>query len=236
MKEGERRMRDLMERLGYWFSDEELLATALTTPSLGSERHLPDYQRLEFLGDAVLQLAVSRRLFERYPDVREGKLTFARSKLVREETLYQAARRIGLGRFIRISAGMEKEGARDNASILSDVVEAVIAAVYLDGGIDEAFALVGRLLEEPLSGNPFEQILDAKSRLNILAQQHGGHTPVYESVRCEGTAPHQTFVVRVRLGGEILGEAEGSSKQAAQQAAAQIAIHRINERQCNRCD
>lgn len=229
-------MRELMRRLDYQFTNEKLLETALTTPALGSERHLPDYQRLEFLGDAVLQLAVSRRLFERYPNVREGKLTFARSKLVREETLFEAARRIELGRFIRIPPGMEKEGARSNASILSDVVEAVIAAVYLDGGIEAAFALVGRLLEKPLSGNPFEQILDAKSRLNMLAQQNGGHTPVYEVVGCEGTAPKQTFTVRVRLGGEVLGEANGSSKQAAQQAAAQIAINRINERQCNRCD
>lgn len=229
-------MRELMQRLGYHFSNEKLLETALTTPSLGSERHLPDYQRLEFLGDAVLQLAISRRLFERYPNVREGKLTFARSKLVREETLYEAARRIDLGRYIRIPPGMEKEGARSNASILSDVVEAVIAAVYLDGGIDEAFGLVGRLLEKPLSGNPFEQILDAKSRLNILAQQNGGQSPVYEVVHTEGSAPRQLFTVQVRLGDEVLGEASGSSKQAAQQAAAQIAIQRINERQCNRCD
>lgn len=229
-------MRELMERLRYRFRDEGLLKTALTTPAYGGERRQADYQRLEFLGDAVLQLAVSRTLFDRYPDVREGKLTFARSKLVREETLYEAARRIGLGQFIYVPAGMEKEGARDNASILSDVVEAVIAAVYLDGGVEEAFALVGRLLEKPLSGNPFEQILDAKSRLNILSQQHGGHTPVYEVIRAEGSAPHQTFTVQVRLGGEVLGQADGPSKQAAQQAAAQLAINRINERQCNRCD
>ena len=117
-----------------------------------------------------------------------------------------------------------------------DELEAVIAAVYLDGGIEAAFALVGRLLEKPLSGDPFEQILDAKSRLNILSQQHGGHTPVYEVVASEGSAPHQTFTVRVCLGGECLGQADGPSKQAAQQAAAQQAINRINERQCNRCD
>ena len=229
-------MRELMERLRYRFRDEGLLQNALTTPAYAAEKRLTDYQRLEFLGDAVLQLAISRTLFDRYPAVKEGKLTFARSKLVREETLYEAGRRIGLGQFIRITPGMEKEGARDNASILSDVVEAVIAAVYLDGGIEEAFSLVGRLLEKPLSGDPFEQILDAKSRLNILSQQHGGHTPVYEVVASEGSAPHQTFTVRVCLGGECLGQANGPSKQAAQQAAAQQAINRINERQCNRCD
>ena len=229
-------MQELMQRLNYRFKEEGLLEVALTTPSLGSEKRLPDYQRLEFLGDSVLQLAVSRHLFLKYPQVKEGKLTFARAKLVREETLYQAAREIGLGQFIRITAGMEKEGARDNPSILSDVVEAIIAAVYLDGGMEEASALVGRLLQKPLSGNPFEQILDAKSQLNILSQQKGGHTPEYRIVRSEGTAPHQTFTAQVIMDGQVMGEADGPSKQAAQQAAAKIAINRINERQCNPCD
>jgi len=229
-------MRELMERLDYRFKDQSLLEVALTTPSLGSEKHLTDYQRLEFLGDAVLQLAISRHLFLQYPQVKEGKLTFARSKLVREETLYQAAREIGLGSFIRITGGMEKEGARDNPSILADIVEAVIAAVYLDGGMEEAFALVGRLLKKPLSGNPFEQILDAKSQLNILSQQHGGHTPEYRIIACVGTAPHQTFTAQVLLDGRVMGQADGPSKQSAQQAAAKIAINRFNERQCNPCD
>ena len=229
-------MRELMNRLKYRFEDQSLLEEALTTPSLGSEKHLSDYQRLEFLGDAVLQLAISRHLFLHYPQVKEGKLTFARSKLVREETLYQAARQIGLGDFIRITPGMEKEGARDNPSILSDIVEAVIAAVYLDGGMEEAFSLVGRLLAAPLSGNPFEQILDAKSQLNILSQKQGGHTPEYRIVRCLGAAPHQTFTAQVILNDQVLGEADGPSKQSAQQAAAKIAINRLNERQCNPCD
>ncbi len=234
--EGEGSLRELMNRLGYRFAREELLETALTTPALGAEKHRADYQRLEFLGDAVLELAISQHLFSRYPEAREGQLTFARSKLVREETLSRAARTLGLGRYIRITPGMEKEGARDNPSILCDVTEAVIAAVYLDGGLEEAFALVGRLLREPLSGDPFERILDAKSRLNILAQKDGGPTPAYETLRVEGTAPNQVFYVRVLLGGEPLCEAEGRSKQAAQQAAAERAITLLNERQCGGCD
>ena len=229
-------MRELMKRLGYRITREELLETALTTPALGAEKHIPDYQRLEFLGDAVLELAVSRHLYDRYPDRKEGQLTFARARLVREETLAQAARNIGLAPYLRLTAGMEKEGARDNASILCDVAEAVIAAVYLDGGLSEAFALVGRLLQGPLSGDPFERILDAKSRLNMLAQQGGGQTPAYETLGVTGQPPEQTFLVRVLLGGQEAARAEGRSKQAAQQAAAEKAITLLNERQCSGCD
>ena len=126
-----------MNLLGYHFKDESLLETALTHPSLGGDKHIPHYQRLEFLGDAVLELAVSRYLFSHYPDVQEGKLTFARARLVREETLFAASKKFSLGKFVRLSVGEEHTGGRSKPSILSDVMEAIFAAVYLDGGYDE---------------------------------------------------------------------------------------------------
>ena len=122
-------MKALMDRLGYHFKNETLLLTALTHPSMSGDKHLPNYQRLEFLGDAVLELAVSRYLFTHFPDVQEGKLTFARARLVREETLFEAAsKKYGLGGFILLSPGEENTGGRKKPSIVSDVMEAVFGA------------------------------------------------------------------------------------------------------------
>ena len=143
-------MKTLMQRLGYFFRDVSLLETALTHPSLGGDKHIPHYQRLEFLGDAVLELAVSRYLFTHYPNVQEGKLTFARARLVREETLFAASKKYGLSDFIRLSVGEEHTGGRQKPSIVSDVMEAVFAAVYLDGGYEQAERLILSTLSEAL--------------------------------------------------------------------------------------
>ena len=139
-------MQVLEERLGHVFQNRKLLETALTHPSFGGDHHVPHYQRLEFLGDAVLELAVSRYLYFELPEVDEGKLTRIRAALVREESLNRAARRIGLGEFIRLSVGEERSGGREKPSILSDVMEAVLAAVYLDAGFDEAVRIIGMVL------------------------------------------------------------------------------------------
>ncbi len=220
-------MNALMDALGYRFRDISLLQTALTHPSLSGEKHAPNYQRLEFLGDAVLELAVSRYLFTRYPDVQEGKLTFARARLVREETLFAAAARFSLSDYIRLSAGEEHTGGRHKPSIVSDVMEAVFAAVYLDGGYDEAERLILSALASALAGDPFQGVTDYKSRLQMFTQKNGGSTPVYELVSAAGE-PHQpVFTMRVLLDGEALAEGTGSSKQAAQQQAAETAYHKL---------
>ena len=155
-------MRELCEKLGYAFRNPKLLETALTHPSFGGDHHVPHYQRLEFLGDAVLELAVSDYLYRELPDVDEGKLTRIRAALVREETLCSAARRIGLGRFIRLSVGEERSGGRDKPSILSDVMEAVFAAVYLDGGFGCAVEVVSRVLGSELRPQSRGDHLDSK--------------------------------------------------------------------------
>ena len=216
-----------MERLGYFFKDVSLLETALTHPSLGGDKHIPHYQRLEFLGDAVLELAVSRYLFTHYPSVQEGKLTFARARLVREETLFAASKKYGLAEFIRLSPGEEHTGGRNKPSIVSDVMEAVFAAVYLDGGYDQAERLILRTLSEALAGDPFAGVTDHKSRLQMLTQKNGGSTPVYELVSASGEAHRPTFTMRVLLDGRELATGTGSSKQAAQQQAAEIAYNKL---------
>ena len=216
-----------MNLLGYHFKDESLLETALTHPSLGGDKHIPHYQRLEFLGDAVLELAVSRYLFSHYPDVQEGKLTFARARLVREETLFAASKKFSLGKFVRLSVGEEHTGGRSKPSILADVMEAIFAAVYLDGGYDEAERLILTALHGALSGDPFRDVTDYKSRLQMLTQKNGGKTPTYELVSSSGEAHNPTFTMRVMVDGQVLAEGSGQSKQAAQQQAAHSAYIKL---------
>ena len=219
-------MRDLCEKLGYSFRDSKLLETALTHPSFGGDHHVPHYQRLEFLGDAVLELAVSDFLYRELPGVDEGKLTRIRAALVREETLYAAARRIDLGRFVRLSVGEERSGGRDKPSILSDVMEAVFAAVYLDGGFDCAVKVVARTLGAELRPQALADHLDAKSRLQELLQREG-EMPEYEFISTQRSTVAPVFHYRARAGGRAIGEGSGSSKQSAQQAAARDALKRM---------
>lgn len=221
------KVRELEARLGYRFKNPKLLETALTHPSFGGDHHVPHYQRLEFLGDAVLELAVSRYLFFELPEVDEGKLTRIRAALVREETLFRAAQRISLGDYIYLSVGEERSGGRGKPSILSDVMEAVLAAVYLDGGFDEAVRIIGEVLREELKPEVLKDHLDAKSRLQEL-MQHDGRMPVYAFVKMEGPPHAPVFTYRVLDGENELGTGEGTSKQNAQQAAARDALKKIN--------
>lgn len=217
-------MQKFFEKLGYRFKDMKLLTIALTHPSYGSDHHTAHYQRLEFLGDAVLELAISRYLFEKMPQGSEGRMTRVRAALVREESLAEAARALEIGRLIRLSVGEERSGGREKNSILSDVMEAVIAAVYLDGGLEEATALVYRALGAQLkSVSEGSDALDGKSRLQELLQRDG-RMPVYEFISMEGPAHAPTFSYRVLVDGVSRGEGSGNSKQAAQQQAARNAL------------
>ena len=219
-------MQVLEERLGHVFQNRKLLETALTHPSFGGDHHVPHYQRLEFLGDAVLELAVSRYLYFELPEVDEGKLTRIRAALVREESLNRAARRIGLGDFIRLSVGEERSGGREKPSILSDVMEAVLAAVYLDAGFDEAVRIIGMVLGEELRPEVLKDHLDAKSRLQELMQREG-RMPSYDYLSMEGPPHAPVFAYRVMDGEQELGRGSGTSKQNAQQAAARDALKRM---------
>ena len=219
-------MKALCQKLGYTFNDMKLLETALTHPSYGGDHHVPHYQRLEFLGDAVLELAVSRYLYFEFPEVDEGKLTRIRAGLVREETLCRAAQRLELGRHIRLSVGEDRSGGREKPSILCDVMEAVLAAVYLDGGFDEAVAVIRRALADDLHPRMLEDHLDAKSRLQEILQRDGD-MPRYEFVSMQGPPHAPLFRYSVTLNGKTLGIGDGTSKQNAQQEAARSALRAI---------
>ncbi len=219
-------MKALFTKLGYSFKNMKMLETALTHPSFGGDHHVPHYQRLEFLGDAVLELAISRYLYLEFPEVDEGKLTRIRAGLVREETLCRAARRLELGRFIRLSVGEDRSGGRDKPSILCDVMEAVLAAVYLDGGFECAVEVIRRALAEDLHPQMMEDHLDAKSRLQEIMQRDG-EMPVYEFISMEGPPHAPLFRYSVTAGGRALGEGAGTSKQNAQQSAARDALKKL---------
>ena len=222
-------MKALCEKLGYDFHNKKLLETALTHPSYGGDHHVPHYQRLEFLGDAVLELAISRYLYFEFPEVDEGKLTRIRAGLVREETLCRAAKRLELGRYIRLSVGEDRSGGRDKPSILCDVMEAVLAAVYLDGGFDCAVDVIRRALADDLHPRMLEDHLDAKSRLQEILQRNGD-MPQYEFISMEGPPHAPLFRYAVTLNGQALGEGKGTSKQNAQQDAARDALKKLESR------
>jgi ribonuclease-3 len=224
---GGERMRGLEDRLGYHFKDISHLETALTHPSYGSDHSVPHYQRFEFLGDAVLQLAVSKKLFELYPGASEGRLTRARASIVCEESLCVAAKRLNAGSCVRLSVGEERSGGRDKASILSDVMEALFGAVYIDGGLEAAFFVVYRALNDQFP-TALDERSDYKSRLQIITQREYGSDLTYDLIETTG-APHKPlFTVRVMQGGRALGEGSGPNKQAAQQEAAKNALSRMS--------
>ena len=224
-------MKTLSEKLGYSFKNEALLETALTHPSYSGDHHVPHYQRLEFLGDAVLELVISRHLFLEYPDIDEGKLTRIRAALVREETLNKAAQGLELGKYIRLSIGEERTNGRKKPSILSDVMEAVFAAVYVDGGMECAERVILRVMQDVLRPDDFEDKLDAKSRLQEKLQSKG-EMPEYSLIAEEGPPHAPVFFYRVTCEGRVLGEGRGTRKQSAQQAAARDALNRM-ERNLN---
>lgn len=203
---------------GYRFRDQRLLELALTHPSAGS----PDNQRLEFLGDAVLEFLVSERLYRAYPDKAEGELTRLRAQLVCEEMLSVLADEMRLGDALRVAPGEERTGGRKRPSVLCDTMEAVIAAVYLDGGLDAVRKLVDGLLPDPkeLIGSA----RDSKSLLQERLQSIGEPAPVYKLIRQNGPPHDPLFEVAVFRGDVELARGEGRSKKQAEQAAAREAL------------
>jgi ribonuclease-3 len=207
----------LMSVLSYQFKDKSLLYTALTHPSAG----LHNNQRLEFLGDAVLQLAISQALFVRRGES-EGKLTFRRQRLVNEQTLAKIARGINLGSHLVLSKAFAEEGGAGLDSVLADAMEALIAAVYLDGGFDAAMNLVNRLWASGILHAEAE--LDAKGALQAHFQALGEGEIEYQEQSVEGPPHRRRFSMGVYHNGRLLATGSGSTKRSAQQQAAQAAL------------
>ena len=214
----------LEERLGYHFKNNLLLQEALTHKSFANEQKggsQSDNERLEFLGDAVLDLIISEIIFTEYPSKREGELSKKRASLVREEALAPLAKEIGIGDFLQLGKGEERSGGREKDSLLADALESIIAAVYLDGGFADAQKMVKRLFSPLISSSPL--ILDFKSEVQELCQKQGLGVPTYRTVSEEGPDHDKRFEVALSLKGETLASGRGRSIKEAEQAAAKSA-------------
>lgn len=221
----------LEQALGYHFKDTEQLTAALRHSSYVNELPgavLDNNERLEFLGDAVLNLTISHLLMERYPDLAEGDLSRNRAHLVNENKLATIAREIGIGSFLLLGKGEALTDGREKNSILADTTEAVIAAIYLDGGFDAAFAFVEKHFNERLccvTRARFET--DYKSKLQERVQSAYHEVPLYRVVDEIGPDHDKTFRVRVTIA-KIIAEGEGKSKKLAQQAAAKAVLELLD--------
>ena len=220
----------LERTIGHSFADIALLDLAMTHPSYALQHKCQDNQRLEFLGDAVLEICVSRVLYHKYPKLREGQLTRKRAALVCEANLARAATRLGLGSYLKLDRGEEVVGGRENPSILADTMEAVIAAVYLDAGMEEAAKLVDLAMGDYKTSEKNDR--DAKSALQEYLQALGEETPTYEIIGQDGPPHARVFTARVlRADGSELGTGVGARKQRAEEAAAQMALQKLNKAQ-----
>ena len=224
-------MKTIEEKIGYSFQNGKLLETALTHSSYARERNCGEWnERMEFLGDAMLDAIVGEELYRAFPGREEGFLSRTRSGLVCEKFLFEVALRIGLGEHMKLGAGEEKSGGRQRPSILADGVEALIGAVFLDGGYEEARRVVLGLLEEGLSEVKEGRTLitDYKTALQELLQSEGASAADIQYVDAGETGPDhdKVFTVRLMINGRQEAEGKGKSKKQAQQEAARDALSR----------
>lgn len=221
-------MQELERKLNYSFRNPELLSEALSHSSYANEHRsarLNSNERLEFLGDSVLGFVTAEFLFTQHPNLPEGDLTRIRAALVCEQSLYEVARKLDLGRYLKLGRGEETGGGRERTSILADATEAVFAAVYLDGGIAEASALIHRvLLDVEREEIVEERRRDYKTALQELVQRQADQVLSYRMIGEQGPDHAKTFQAEVRLNGESLGSGFGHSKKEAEQAAAKAAL------------
>ena len=218
-------LEELEKRIGYVFENKALLKQALTHSSYANEQKIRkngDYERLEFLGDAVLELMASEHLFKTNPDMPEGKLTKLRSSVVCEPALAQCAKDIELGSFMLLGKGEEATGGRFRESITSDVMEALIGALYLDGGFQMAHKFVHKFILSDLESRIL--FYDSKTVLQEIIQKKPNQKLVYELIEEKGPDHNKEFTVEAILNGKKVGVGQGKTKKAAEQKAAYEAI------------
>lgn len=222
-------MKELEETINYNFKNPALLVNALTHSSYANENRaegVPSNERLEFLGDSVLGFVTARKLYGTEPALPEGKMTRLRSELVCEHSLYGAAQELKLGCYLRMGNGEEKNGGRRRASILADAVEALIAALYLDGGIEPAERFISRWVISPEAVKT-HRAEDYKTELQELVQQKHGQILKYVETGATGPDHDRVFNSAVTLNGELIGSGSGKTKKDAEQAAAAEALERL---------
>ncbi|KMY49417.1 ribonuclease III [Peribacillus loiseleuriae] len=230
-------MKDMMfkqfqESTGFLFNDEKLLKQAFTHSSYVNEHRRKPYEdneRLEFLGDAVLELTVSKYLFNKYPMMSEGELTKLRAAIVCEPSLVSFANDISFGKLILLGKGEEMTGGRQRPALLADVFEAFIGALYLDQGLERVVQFLEKVVFPKINEGAFSHVMDYKSQLQELVQRDGVGILEYQIMHEKGPAHNREFVSKVSLNNEELGIGSGKSKKEAEQRAAQIALSTLRE-------
>lgn len=215
------------KNIGYTFKDKELLMTALTHSSYANEvknKHCENNERLEFLGDAVLGIIAAEYLYFHNSHVPEGELTKLRAMMVCEKSLCEFAHQIDLGKFLRLGHGEDNTGGRERPSILADAFEAVVAAIYIDGGLEQARQYVTRFADRFFSSRINSNLKDYKTTLQEIVQKNHTERLEYVLVAQNGPDHDKEFVVEVHLNSNVIGTGRGGSKKEAEQMAAKEAL------------
>jgi len=217
---------EIQKIISYTFKDEDLLLTALTHRScLNTPGITESYERLEFLGDAILEMLITVYLYSKYPGKAEGYLTAARSAIVRTESLSNISLKHGFNSYIRMSKGEESTGGRKNASTLEDVIESLIGSLYIDGGLEAAKSFFESfILPNAVEIIVEDKLKDPKSLLQEKIQAQGGQSPVYESIKETGPDHEKIFEIAVIINNSQVATGTGKNKQEAEQKAAQKAL------------
>lgn len=222
----------LQNELDVTFNNKNLLYQAFTHSSYVNEHRrklFTDNERLEFLGDAVLELSVSKFLFQKYPHMSEGELTKLRASIVCEPSLVIFANELGFGRYVLLGKGEELTGGRERPALLADVFESFVGALYLDQGLERVVAFLEKVVFPKVELGAFSHVMDFKSQLQEMVQQSNNGLLHYEIVDEKGPAHNRTFISRVLLNEQELGVGRGKSKKEAEQQAAQSAMHMLKQ-------
>ena len=225
-------MDKLEAKIGYRFHNRELLRTALTHSSYANERHegsCQSYERLEFLGDSILGLTAAEFLFQHQPPLPEGRMTRLRAELVCEASLHQVALKLELGRYMRLGRGEENTGGRQRPSILADMVEAIIAAMYLDSGMEQCRRFVHEMILKDAEISDAHRTADYKTQLQELVQRKSDQHISYTMTGESGPDHNKSFAFSVAINGVVAGEGTGRSKKEAEQMAARQALEALRQ-------
>ncbi len=225
-------MRELESKIGHSFKNKALLQTALTHSSYANERHdsaCVSYERLEFLGDSILSLVTAEFLYSHSPALPEGRMTRLRAELVCEQSLHGTAKQLGIGRCMRLGKGEEHSGGRERPSILADMVESIIAAIYLDSGMDEARAFIMEKILKDAQLTEGHRSADYKTALQELVQKKSDGSVSYELVSESGPDHNKVFTFCVLVNGSVAGQGSGRTKKEAEQMAACRALEAIEK-------
>ncbi|MDR9795415.1 ribonuclease III [Aeribacillus pallidus] len=226
------KFRDFQAKIGITFTNEKLLFQAFTHSSYVNEHRKKPYEdneRLEYLGDAVLELTVSEYLYKKYPTMSEGNLTKLRAAIVCEPSLVTFANELSFGELVLLGKGEEMTGGRGRPALLADVFEAFIGALYLDQGLESVTSFLNKVVFPKIDEGAFSHVMDFKSRLQELIQRDGKGVLDYKILEEKGPAHNKEFVATVSLNGEVIGSGVGRSKKEAEQHAAEQGLQKLGE-------